>query len=148
MEYSIYNNMSVRPKKSVTTESIPVQDLKLEHLCQLKSGQELDLLGEDKLAKAYCNDLRDLLHTEGLEEMITGLMTVEQQLSQLHSMLASKTELMLPSMMNFYKNLSPLLLRAAYETGLDDLASVKHGWIEAIRVALEDEIVASEESVH
>lgn len=98
--------------------------------------------GKEQVIKAFCNDLKAVLENDDIHQMIRGVFSVEHDLSVVNDELNfSDDESDVPSLVEFYRNLSPILLRAFLDSPFneknpDDMA---HGWKEALRIAIEEE---------
>lgn len=103
-------------------------------------SKDLDFLSEKDLALAYCNELKNILELEDIYQIIDRILALQNRVNGLLD-LRSEAEY-LPNMSNFFSGLSPLLLQALWENNRmnDELDSLFKRWIEALRIALEEEI--------
>ncbi|MDD0854122.1 hypothetical protein HBN50_13500 [Halobacteriovorax sp. GB3] len=98
------------------------------------------LITEYEIIIAFCNDLKSVLDKDSIKEMIKDILTIENNLNILSKKHFVRFEL--PDLEEFYKKLSPVLLQSVYENvdGSFDIDSVLHGWMESLRIAIEEEL--------
>mgnify|MGYP005637884885 CR=1 FL=1 len=97
----------------------------------------------------FCNDLKSLLETSDLRELIKKLNQLDQLLIQYRE---EEVDQDLPHLDDFFRILSPLLLRSVSQT-LDSISkdekinlntngeeSLLMGWLESLRISIEEEI--------
>jgi hypothetical protein len=138
---SIYQIAKNRTNRNVLNGNLSsLKDLNCDHNFQTDQNQIIQL---------FCNDLKKLLMIEDLRELIKNL----NQLDQLLISLKEKGEYSdLPNLDDFFRILSPVLLRSVSQT-LDTISqdeknnfhsngeeSLLMGWLESLRISIEEEI--------
>lgn len=101
------------------------------------------LISIDEVIKAFCSSLYEVLNESDIRSIIQKLFKIEGQLHKIHYMSEFQDrEDYLPNFSNFYRNLSPILLRSLWEgMGMDSPSEqVSRSWKEALRVSIEEEI--------
>jgi len=125
MDNNLYSNFLLKSKKA-----------------KLETGEELSLLNlslliaEEQVAKAFCNDLKKVLEIEDIAEIAHQLLSIETKLNTLNEDLRFNGKI--PSLEHFFRNFSPIFLRALVESV--DVNSIEKSAKEAIRIALEEEL--------
>lgn len=93
----------------------------------------------NEIENSFDFELKQMLKKKDLHSLITSLVELDHALEKIETLQLTDE---IPSLRNFHKCLSPLLLRAlkdsmdAHETAESSLNSIK----EAIRICLEDEL--------
>lgn len=100
-----------------------------------------------ELKKIFIKDLKAILQKENLFDLIQSFFDLETDLSHASDLVDSDSEINLINFDEFYKNLSPVLMRALLENvGTPDNAPVILKSIkEALRISLEEELVQLED---
>lgn len=100
---------------------------------------DFDMYTEKDIVSGYCNDLMHLLEEEDIRVMISGIFQIQSQLSHLNE---ERGEIVFPTLDEFFKGLSPILLQVVWENLEEnpDLSKMLKKWKEAIRIALEEEL--------
>lgn len=140
MEGSVYNSLGLRMKRmnrdKAETELLTLRDF---------VDKRFVIHDEDELKKIFVKDLKRILEKESLFDLIQGFFELETDLSHAYERLDFDTTLV--NFDEFYKNLSPVLMRSLLENATNGenapmiLKSIK----EALRIALEEELVQLED---
>jgi len=112
-----------------------------------ENQDKIDLLEKGEVLKAFCNSLKNLLDITDLKSLISGLFEIEYTLNSIKENGAIESDM--PCFAGFYNSLSPILLRAVLEHDLDneDSGTLIKGWLEALRIALEEELYVWQEKI-
>ena len=128
---NLYSNLNLFSKKLKGHLLADNDELSLKSLYEKK-----DINVED-IEYAYINDLQRILEMSEIENIIVNMFELESNLENLVQKFSEEN--ILPTLTNFYADLSPLLLQIILERGEAE-ESVMKGWLEAIRIAIEKEI--------
>ncbi|MBT3585248.1 MAG: hypothetical protein HN509_10085 [Halobacteriovoraceae bacterium] len=137
MDSSLYTNLGKRVRE-------PVPGLKeVQTLKELNKNHHnnWDEVSVSEISRVFCNDLRALLEHGEISLIIHDLFIIESQLHHLHEAYPDKTA-ELPHLEDLYRGLSPVLLRSLWEHSElpEGESDVIRGWIEALRISIEEEI--------
>ncbi len=113
-------------------------------LRDLLSDKKANLKSED-VKKAFCHDLKRVLEKENVVEIIQEFLNLENDLAKINQ----KGEAKVPGLDEFYKNLSPVLMRSILDAQKSSSApeAIQKAIKEALRIALEEELYAWQNSV-
>lgn len=140
MEGSAYGSLGLKMKRTYrekeASELLTLKDF-VEHKFIIKD--------QDELKRIFVKDLKRILVKEDLFDLIQSFFDLETDLS-----LASEQidfEVSLVNFDEFYKNLSPVLMRALLEnaTQADNAPMILKSIKESLRIALEEELVQLED---
>jgi hypothetical protein len=131
MEDSLYSSLGRKTQRSLFSKAP-------EKLNSLKEilDQPATLITKDEVLKSLVKELKRLLLYEDIDSLIEGIFLTEHFLEEIAHYVQDKN---FPLFEDFYKNLSPIVLRTIQE-------SMKEGKIksssvlEALRVAVEEEL--------
>lgn len=100
---------------------------------------------QDELKRIFVKDLKRVLLKENLFDLIQGFFDLETDLGNAFEQL--DFEVSLVNFDEFYKNLSPVLMRSLLENANqpDNAAMILKSIKEALRIALEEELVQLED---
>ncbi len=100
---------------------------------------------QDELKRIFIKDLKRVLLKENLFDLIQGFFDLETDLGNAFEQL--DFEVSLVNFDEFYKNLSPVLMRSLLENANqpDNAAMILKSIKEALRIALEEELVQLED---
>ena len=140
MEGSVYSNLGLRMNRTFrekrAEEIFTLKDF-LDHKCSLNNNEELK--------KVFARELKIVLQKENLFDLINGFFELE---TNLHLVLDQvEFEVSVLNFDEFYKNLSPVLMRSLLENSKDPdnasllLQSIK----ESLRIAMEEELYQLED---
>lgn len=104
-------------------------------------------ISQENILRAFCNDLKKLLDKDSIFEMTENIFNIENSLDNLNSEIG--TEFIIPNMEDFYKKLSPILLRSLWESSKvdGDQDDLIHGWKESLRISIEEEFYVWQEKM-
>lgn len=135
-----YGSLGLRMKRTFRTNEA-------NELLTLKDFVERKFIikNQDELKKIFVKDLKRVLLKENLFDLIQGFFDLETDLSNAFEQL--DFEVSLVNFDEFYKNLSPVLMRSLLENANqpDNAAMILKSIKEALRIALEEELVQLEE---
>lgn len=140
MEGSVYSNLGLKRNRTYqekrNDEALTLKDF-LEHKWTLSNAQELK--------KTFVRELRTVLLKEDLFELIGSFFELE---TDLHHAIASVDFEVNLNFDEFYKNLSPVLMRALLENSnnADNAELILKSIKESLRIALEEELYQLEDS--
>jgi hypothetical protein len=135
-----YGSLGLRMKRTYrTSEASELLTLKdfVEHKFIIKD--------QDELKRIFVKDLKRVLLKENLFDLIQGFFDLETDLGNAFEQL--DFEVSLVNFDEFYKNLSPVLMRSLLENANqpDNAEMILKSIKEALRIALEEELVQLEE---
>lgn len=140
MERSVYNNLGLKLNRTFREkrddEVFTLKDV-LDHKWTLNSNEELK--------KMFSRELKIVLQNENLFDLINGFFELESDLHQILDQVEFEVSTL--NFDEFYKNLSPVLMRSLLENSQDPdnasllLQSIK----ESLRIALEEELYLLED---
>jgi hypothetical protein len=136
-----YGSLGLRMKRTYRTneanELLTLKDF-VEHRFIIKD--------QDELKKIFVKDLKRILLKENLFDLIQGFFDLETNLGNAFEQL--DFEVSLVNFDEFYKNLSPVLMRSLLENSNqpDNAALILKSIKEALRIALEEELVQLEDT--
>jgi hypothetical protein len=142
MEGSTYNSLGPRVNRAFrekqASELLTLKDF-IEHKFVIHNKEELK--------KIFVKDLKTVLHKENIFDLIQGFFDLETDLSNASERLDAEADQNLLNFDEFYKNLSPVLMRAMLENAStpDNAAVILKSIKEALRIALEEELVQLED---
>lgn len=139
MEGSVYSSLGVRMNRTFREKQAELLSLKdfLEHKFVIQNQEELK--------RIFVKDLKAVLQKENLFDLIQGFFDLETDLQ--HAFERLDFEITLVNFDEFYKNLSPVLMRALLENASqpDNAVLILKSIKEALRIALEEELVQLED---
>ncbi len=140
MEGSTYSSLGLRARQ-LRNERDASQLLTLKDFVEKK----FSIHSEDELKKYFAKDLKALLQKENLFDIIQGFFDLETDLTNAYERL--DFEVSIVNFDEFYKNLSPVLMRALLENSHhpDNAPMILKSIKEALRIALEEELVQVED---
>ncbi|MBY0413604.1 MAG: hypothetical protein K2Q18_05540 [Bdellovibrionales bacterium] len=140
MEGSVYSSLGLRAKRAnrerPESELLTLKDF-VDHKFMIH--------GQAELKNIFVKDLKRVLEKENLFDLIQAFFDLETDLSHAYERL--DFDISLVNFDEFYKNLSPVLMRALLENTNNEgnadmiLKSIR----EALRIALEEELVQLED---
>lgn len=136
-----YGSLGLRMKRTYRTneanELLTLKDF-VEHKFIIKD--------QDELKRIFVKDLKRVLLKENLFDLIQGFFDLETDLGNAFEQL--DFEVSLVNFDEFYKNLSPVLMRSLLENANqpDNAALILKSIKEALRIALEEELVQLEDT--
>lgn len=140
MEGSTYSSLGLKMKRAFrekqSNELLSLKDF-IEHKFIIHS--------EEDLKKIFVKDLKSVLEKENLFDLIQGFFDLETDLSNAFEILDFESSIL--NFDEFYKNLSPVLMRALLENANhpDNAPMILKSIKEALRIALEEELVQLED---
>lgn len=121
--------------------------IKIDNSTDMTINKLLDLesiINRDVLI-SLCNDLHNILLIDEIDMVIDSIYKLEDSLFHLSERNEHNN---IPSLSSLYNKLSPILLRAIIERDiLDENNSLTKTLLEAIRIAIEDELHCLQEQV-
>ncbi len=100
-----------------------------------------------ELKRIFIKDLKIVLAKENLFDLIQSFFDLETDLNNASELVDSDADINLVNFDEFYKNLSPVLMRALLENAAtpDNAQIILKSIKEALRIALEEELVQLED---
>lgn len=140
MEESTYSSLGLRMKRSFR-EKPEYELLTLKDFV----AHKFVIHTQEELKKIFVKDLKKVLEKENLFDVIQGFFDLETDLNNAFERLDFETTLV--NFDEFYKNLSPVLMRSLLENANqpDNAAMILKSIKEALRIALEEELVQLED---
>ncbi|MBC7430190.1 MAG: hypothetical protein H7336_16370 [Bacteriovorax sp.] len=135
-----YNSLGLRANRIA-------RDKQANELLTLKDFIEHKFViqNEEELKRIFVKDLKVVLQKEDIFDLIQSFFDLETDLS--NAVERIDTEINLVNFDEFYKNLSPVLMRALLENAAapDSAGAILKSIKEALRIALEEELVQLED---
>lgn len=140
MEGSIYSSLGLKMNRTF-------REKKESELFTMKDLLENKIVvhNENELKRIFVKDLKAILSKEDLFDLIHGFFELETDLNNAYDRLDFESSLV--NFDEFYKNLSPVLMRALLEnvSHPDNAVLILKSIKEALRIALEEELVQLED---
>lgn len=140
MDESTYGSLGLRMKRNMRERAA-------SELLTLKDfvAHKFVIHDEVELKKIFVKDLKVILVKDNLFDLIQGFFDLETDLGHAYERLEFDSSLV--NFDEFYKNLSPVLMRALLENAHqpDNADMILHSIKEALRIALEEELVQLED---
>ena len=140
MDESTYGSLGLRMKRNLRERAA-------SELLTLKDfvAHKFVIHDQDELKRIFVKDLKIVLEKENLFDLIQGFFELETDLGNAYERLEFDSSLV--NFDEFYKNLSPVLMRALLENSNqpDNADMILHSIKEALRIALEEELVQLED---
>jgi len=128
----LYSNIRIKQTKLA---NFAESALTLEEI--LKS--DLQVVPEKQIIEAFVLELKSLLTLENLSKLIERIFSLQYTLEKLS--VQTPNDILVPNLDEFYKLLSPILMRSLQEHILDQNSNVlMESWKNAIRIAIEEEL--------
>lgn len=142
MESSIYTSASLKINKAF-------REREAQSLLTLKDflDHKFIIQGSDQLKKVFIKDLKKLLEEENIFILIQHFFDLESDLNNALERLDLETNFI--NFDEFYKNLSPVILRGLLEnvSTSESAPGVLNSIKEALRIALEEELLKIEDEI-
>lgn len=140
MESSLYSNLGLR-KNRTFQEKRPEDNLTLKDFIE----HQFTLHNEEELKKTFARELKSLLQKENLFDLITAFFELETDLAAAIDSVDFEVNL---NFDEFYKNLSPVLMRSLLENSNrpDNAFQILKSIKESLRIAIEEELYQIEDS--
>lgn len=135
MEGSVYSNLGLKMNRTF-------RDKRDEEVFTLKDYLEHRwiLTNNEELKKAFTRELKNVLLKENLFELISSFFELEGDLSQVMDQVDFEVSTL--NFDEFYKNLSPVLMRSLLENAenSENASLVLQSIKESLRIAIEEEL--------
>ncbi len=139
MEGSVYSNLGLKMNRTF-------REKRDEELFSLKDflDHKWVIHNNEELKKTFVRQLKEVLQKEDLFELISSFFELENDLSNTLDHLDFEIDLL--SFDDFYKNLSPLLMRSLLENvrNSNNAQIILKSLKESLRIALEEELYGLE----
>jgi hypothetical protein len=138
MDSMIYSPFSAKVKKN----KLPTSDIDASITLESVLKQDFEIITKEQVVKGFCNDLRILLKSDDVYELIHGIFAIEHNISYISENIFEDGN-DLPTLGEFHRNLSPVLLRALLDNAASsdsDSYNVEKEWKEALRISIEEEL--------
>jgi hypothetical protein len=136
----LYSNMRI---KQVKSSHFAAQSLNFEELFKT----DPQLVTGPQVVDAFVLELKSLLTIEDLSKLIEKIFSLQTTLEKLSHFVPN--DIMVPNLDEFYKLLSPILMRSLQEHMLDQNSQIlMNSWKNAIRIAIEEELYLHKNSDH
>ncbi|MDH5581870.1 MAG: hypothetical protein OEY33_08170 [Bdellovibrionales bacterium] len=137
MEEQLYSNLAVKQSSKQKKHNLSFMDSEKPNLQELRK-KDIRLISKQDLIEAYIQELKALLDIDTLEGLTKALLGLDRTLEELKEDLEIEMISKCPNLNSLYQKLSPVLLRAYLEKN----RVLEDSWLEAMRVAIEQEIIA------
>lgn len=140
MEGSVYSNLGLKMNRTFREKRdekvFTLKDF-LEHKFTIHTSEELK--------KTFTRELKVVLQKENLFDLINSFFELEADLQQVQDLVEFEVNSF--SFDEFYRNLSPLLMRSLLENAKnsDDAPQILKSIKESLRIALEEELYQLED---
>ncbi len=140
-----YQGGRVQTNQSILNQFSNTPDL--EDLLARKSKT----ISIQEIIESYCLELRKILELAYLEQVIHGLLQLESKLTAVidENEIIDHDDLA-PSLSALYQRLTPLFLRSMLETMPEEneVEDIRKGWLEGLRIAIEEELYIWQEKIN
>lgn len=102
-------------------------------------------VSDEQWRMALCEELKECLSFDELNDCLEALFKLEHLMDEVDKDLEGES----PHLEEFYRHLSPSLLRVLWEVSHErlDFEGQKERWLEALRVSLEEELYVWQEKI-
>lgn len=140
MENTVYTNLGLR-KNRAFQEKRPEDSLTLKDFIEHK----FTLHNEEELRRTFARELKKVLQKDNIFDLITAFFELETDLAAAIDSVDFEVNL---NFDEFYKNLSPVLMRSLLENSNrpDNAALILKSIQESLRIAMEEELYQLEDS--
>mgnify|MGYP000058508705 CR=1 FL=1 len=138
----MFGNKSIKVNMNVLSNGIENDVYRIDEL--LDSVIPMNLIDRKLISKSYAFELEELLKVSSLYELSRAIINLERKLVKLEKVV--QVDLEIPNLTNFYTSLSPVLLQSLVEIHeLSDSENVENHWLDAVRIAVEEELAIWQE---
>ncbi|OIQ19735.1 MAG: hypothetical protein BM556_04430 [Bacteriovorax sp. MedPE-SWde] len=138
----MFGNKSIKVNMNVLSNGIENDVYKIDEL--LDSVIPMNLIDRKLISRSYAFELEELLKVSSLYELSRAIINLERKLVKLEKVV--QVDLEIPNLTNFYTSLSPVLLQSLVEIHeLSDSENVENHWLDAVRIAVEEELAIWQE---
>lgn len=139
-----FNTKNVRVNENYLVNSIHHQQYKIEDL--ISGIVPVSFIDQEVLNNTFLVEIAEILQIDNIHEISRSIINLEARLNKLKKNIS--VDLYLPQFKNFYYSLSPVFLQTFVETqNLDNHEEMHEHWLEAIKIALEEELTIWQEKV-
>lgn len=143
MENQLYTSLRSKVTKKAfgSSDFLNPKSLK-DCIADMKKGVDHP---SDVIVTSFCHELKLCLDHENLKSCLEHLLNLEILLEELEELYGDDG----PHLFEFYRHLSPGLLRVLWESCAEDVdqEELKHRWFEALRVSIEEELYVWQEKI-
>lgn len=138
-----YGSLGLRANRSFKGKQAASELLTLKDFIERK----FHIQNVTELKRIFIKDLKVVLQKEDLFDLIQSFFDLETDLNNASDLVDSDANVSLVNFDEFYKNLSPVLMRALLENAStpDNAQLILKSIKEALRIALEEELVQLED---
>ena len=143
MEENTYNKLN-RPKflkrPDIGDAEVYIKPLK-EIISDIESGSFIDF---HEILISYCHELKEILKINDSKLCLEKFFKIEESIFKLEELNED-----LPNLTDFHKSFSTTVLRIFWEcTASEDMQSLSDRFLEAFRIAIEEELYIWQEKIH
>ncbi len=136
------NQKNIKVNMNYLNEQVHHSDYSLKEL--ISGALPLKLLDQDIVNKSYRLELVELLSINDLYRLAKEVLNLERKLKKLEKMIG--VDIHIPALKSFYESLSPVMIQALAEVSDSrDRDDVEVVWLEAVRIAIEEEMASWQE---
>ena len=145
MEGNLYNHIKL---KNLKRDRFLDTNEEIQSLLNFSLQSSFSEMDDQLIIKALCFDLKIILNLADLREIISAIFKLENQIFTIKEKWNFE-ESLLPSLDDFYKSLSPMLLRAVWEynESYSKESELNKKLMESLRVSLEEELYFWQEQI-
>jgi hypothetical protein len=146
MEENTYNRLN-RPKFLKQAEFIAdnSEEKSLKEL--LLESEKGNFLDSNELFKSYCYEIKEILKNEEVKDSLEKFFKLEDTIESFQEDLEFKENV--PSLLDFHRSFSSTALRIFWEcVAGDEIDLLAHRFLDAFRIALEEELYIWQEKIH
>lgn len=133
---------NIKVNDAYLSNSIHDQNYSIDDL--LNKSISMAFIDQDVLNHAYILEIESILALDNLYDVSRTVLNLERKLVKLNKELSVSIEV--PSLASFYLSLSPVFLQSFVESKeLAEEEDLESHWLEAVRIALEEELTVWQE---
>jgi hypothetical protein len=140
----LYTSLGAKTFNRVLPQNYPQNNSKnlKQSLEEFHKGFDIS---HEQWGMSLCEDLKECLSYDDLNECLESLFKLEHLMAEVDEELEGQA----PHLEEFYRHLSPSLLRVLWEVSHEklDIEGQKERWLEALRVSLEEELYVWQEKM-
>lgn len=146
MNFENYKNLGLRLNKANYHKSLSSHDT-----FDLFIDSPRTPITDEDFIKIYCSELKAILNQDNIRSMAVLIFELDKKIKKIITIHADDFVFLeeLPSLESLYRALSPLFLQTFIEIFDNDCdeSLVAKGWLEALRISIEEEIYIWQEKI-
>ncbi len=137
-----FNQKNIRVNMNYLNEQVHHSEYSIRDLINGSLPQRL--IDQEIVISAYRRELNSLLNIDNVYVLAKELLSLERKLIKLVKVVG--VHISLPNLEKFYSSLSPVILQSLAQMNENfDQEDLTNTWLEAVRIAIEEELVSWQE---